>query len=340
MKRSLRVMLKSVAAGAIGLSLAGAAVAQAKFQLRWGHYLPDGPFLQLEKEFAANIEKRTNGQVKIDITFAEGLGKGTELLMLTARGGIDMTATAPGYNPDQLRYWRAFQTPLVFNNTKQVIEVLEKVVEEFPVYRGEMDKIGVVWLFQQPLGEYYLSGASPACTAIADLKGKKARSFGADIPKAFTAIGAVPVTVPPVGVYEAIKTGNLDYSFINPGNIQLNEVAKNHCGPVMAISGHNITISKRTWARLPADIQKIFLEEGKATQQAYMNWVTDFETKAVANIRAQGGNVVPISAPELAKWRAAAPDFLADWEKATAAATGDAETPRKVAARWRELIGK
>jgi TRAP-type C4-dicarboxylate transport system substrate-binding protein len=263
--------------------------------------------------------------------------------MLTARGGIDMTATAPGYNPDQLRYWRAFQTPLVFNNTKQVIEVLEKVVEEFPVYRGEMDKIGVVWLFQQPLGEYYLSGASPACTAIADLKGKKARSFGADIPKAFTAIGAVPVTVPPVGVYEALKTGNLDYSFINPGNIQslkLNEVAKNHCGPVMAISGHNITISKRTWARLPADIQKIFLEEGKATQQAYMNWVTEFETKAVANLRAQGGNVVPISAPELAKWRAAAPDFLAEWEKATAAATGDAETPRKVAARWRELIGK
>ena len=124
MKRSLRVMLKSVAAGAIGLSIAGAAVAQAKFQLRWGHYLPDGPFLQLEKEFAANIEKRTNGQVKIDITFAEGLGKGTELLMLTARGGIDMTATAPGYNPDQLRYWRAFQTPLVFNNTKQVNEVI------------------------------------------------------------------------------------------------------------------------------------------------------------------------------------------------------------------------
>jgi TRAP-type C4-dicarboxylate transport system substrate-binding protein len=343
MKRSLRVMLKSVAAGAIGLSIAGAAAAQPKFQLRWGHYLPDGPFLQLEKDFAANIEKRTNGQVKIDITFAEGLGKGTELLMLTARGGIDMTATAPGYNPDQLRYWRAFQTPLVFNNTKQVIEVLEKVVEEFPVYRGEMDKIGVVWLFQQPLGEYYLSGASPACTAIADLKGKKARSFGADIPKAFTAIGAVPVTVPPVGVYEALKTGNLDYSFINPGNIQslkLNEVAKNHCGPVMAISGHNITISKRTWARLPADIQKIFLEEGKATQRAYMNWVTDFETKAVANMRAQGANVVPISAPELAKWRAAAPDFLAEWEKATAAATGDAETPRKVAARWRELIGK
>ncbi len=343
MRQSRAGLLVAALVGALSLAVAGGAAAQPKFQLRWGHYLPDGPFLQLEKEFAAKIEKRTNGQVKIDITFAEGLGKGTELLMLTARGGIDMTATAPGYNPDQLRYWRAFQTPMLFSSTKQVIDVLLKVVEEFPAYRQEMDRIGVVWLFQQPLGEYIMSGSSADCGTVAGLRGKKVRSFGADIPKAFTAIGAVPVTVPPVGVYEALRNGNLDYSFINAGNIQslkLNEVAKTHCGPVMAISGHNITISKRTWARLPPDIQKIFLEEARATQREYMNWVGDFETKAVANVKSQGGNFIPISAAELDKWRAASPDFLGEWEKATAASTGDAETPKKVAARWRELIGK
>ncbi len=326
----------------LGLTLANAAMAQPKYLLRWGHYLPDGPFLQLEKEFAAKIEKRTNGQVKIDITFAGGLGKDTELLMLTARGAIDMTATAPGYNPDQLRYWRAFQTPMLFTSTKQVIDLLEVVVAEMPIYQQEMDRIGVVWLFQQPLGEYYMSGANKDCASIATMRGKKARSFGADIPKAFTAIGAVPVTVPPVGVYEALKSGNIDYSFINPGNIQslkLNEVAKTHCGPVMAISGHNITISKRTWARLPPDIQKIFQEEARATQREYMNFILDFEAKSLVNIKAQGGTVIPMSAEEMKKWRATAPDFLSDWEKATAAATGDAETPKKVAARWRQILG-
>ena len=334
--------LRTALAGVLGLALAGAALAQPKFQLRWGHYLPDGPFLQLEKDFAAKIEKRTNGQVKIDITFAGGLGKDTELLMLTARGAIDMTATAPGYNPDQLRYWRAFQTPMLFTSTKQVIDLLETVVAEFPAYLQEMDRVGVVWLFQQPLGEYFLSGTSKDCASVASLRGKKARSFGADIPKAFTAIGAVPVTVPPVGVYEAIKNANIDYSFINAGNIQslkLNEVAKMHCGPVMAISGHNITISKRTWARLPPDIQKIFQEEARATQREYMNWVLDFETKSLANIKAQGGTIIPIPADELKKWRTASPDFLSDWEKATAAATSDADTPKKVAARWRQLLG-
>ncbi len=341
MSQSRGSLLLALCAGVMSVTVASAAHAQAKYQLRWGHYLPDTPFLQLEKEFVQKIEKRTNGQVKIDITFAEGLGKGTELLMLTARGGIDMTATAPGYNPDQLRYWRAFQTPLLFQSSKQAITVLGKVVEEFPAYRQEMDKIGVIWLFQQPLGEYYLSGATADCDSVAKLKGKKARSFGADIPKAFTAIGAVPVTVPPSGVYEALKHSNLDFSFINAGNIQslkLNEVAKHHCGPVMAITGHNITISKRTWARLPADIQKVILEAASETQQQYLTWVGDFESKAVSSLKAAGGIFTPISAEELKKWRATAPDFLGEWEKATAAATGDAETPKKVAARWRQLL--
>jgi TRAP-type transport system periplasmic protein len=341
MKQLRFAVLLSALAGVFSLVVAGAAVAQAKYQLRWGHYLPDSPFLQLEKEFAAKIEKRTNGQVKIEITYAGGLGKDTELLMLTARGAIDMTATAPGYNPDQLRYWRAFQTPLTFTSSKQAITVLEKVVQEFPAYQQEMDRIGVLWLFQQPLGEYYLSGQSADCASIEKLRGKKARSFGADIPKAFSAIGSVPVTVPPTGVYEALKHGSLDYSFINAGNIQslkLNEVAKHHCGPVMAISGHNVTIGKRTWARLPPDIQKAFLDQARETQREYLTWVGEFESKAVSNIKAQGGIFTPIPAAELQKWRAGSPDFLADWEKATAAATNDAETPKKVAARWRELL--
>jgi TRAP-type C4-dicarboxylate transport system substrate-binding protein len=342
MKRRVPLLF-SVCAGALSLAVAGSAVAQAKFQLRWGHYLADGPFVQLEKDFASQIEKRTNGQVKINITFAGGLGKDTELLMLVARGALDMTSTAPGYNPDQLRYWRAFQIPLLFKDSKQAMYVLGKVYEELPAYRQEMDRVGVVWLFQQPLGEYYISGPSPDCDSVAKLRGKKIRSFGADFPKAYSAIGAVPVTVTPPAIYEALQRGNLDYSLINAGNIQqykLHEVGKYHCGPVLAITGHNITIGKRTWSRLPADIQKIFLDQARETQQEYLAWLGDFENAAVRNIKAQGGVFTAFPAAELKKWKAASPDFLAQWEKATAEATGDAETPRKVAARWRELLSE
>jgi hypothetical protein len=72
----------------------------------------------------------------------------------------------------------------------------------------------------------------------------------------------------------------------------------------------------------------------------YLAWVDDFEAKAAANIKAQGGTFAPFPAEEMKKWMAASPAFLAEWEKATAAATGDAETPKKVAARWRQLIAQ
>ena len=95
MKRSAAFCAFRVRRRASSLAVAGTAFAQAKFQLRWGHYLADGPFVQLEKDYAAKIEKRTNGRVKITITFAGGLGKGEELLMLTSRGAIDREAGRP-----------------------------------------------------------------------------------------------------------------------------------------------------------------------------------------------------------------------------------------------------
>jgi hypothetical protein len=68
--------------------------------------------------------------------------------------------------------------------------------------------------------------------------------------------------------------------------------------------------------------------------------VGEFEQKAAAGIKAAGGTFKPFPAEELQKWRAASPDFLDLWEKDTAAATKDAETPKKVLARWRQLLAK
>ena len=83
--------------------------------------------------------------------------------MLTAKGAIDMTATAPGYNPDQLHYWRAFQTPLVFTTSKQAMSVLGTVVKEFPVYRQEMDR--AVAVGDDPVASHELD---PAVALVCD----------------------------------------------------------------------------------------------------------------------------------------------------------------------------
>ena len=74
-----------------------AGVANAKdITLRWGHYLGDSPFLQAEKDFATNVTERTEGRVKVEITYAGGLGAGNEVLTLAGRGAIDMASVVPG----------------------------------------------------------------------------------------------------------------------------------------------------------------------------------------------------------------------------------------------------
>lgn len=333
-----------VLAGVLGVLLASTVwtASAQEFTLRWGHYLAQGPFLEVEQDFAKQIEERTDGRVKIEITYAGGLGKGEELLTLAGRGAIDMAAAAPGYYADQLLFWKAFQIPFVFDSPQQAMNVLAKATEEFPIYRQEMDQMNLRWLFQQPLGAYYLTGPSPDCDAVEKLRGKKLRSFGVDIPKLHRAIGAVPVSVFPVEVYEALQRGTIDYSFLNPGNIQqyrLHEVGQYSCGPIMAITGHNIVIGKRSWEKLPEDIQDIIDDQAQQTQQEYLQWLDRFEAEAMRNIEAAGGVFTPFPAEELAKWKAAAPDLLEAWVQELEA-RGHGDVARRVAQRWRELTAE
>ena len=330
-------VLATIAAAAACL-LAASVAGAAEYNLRWGHYLGKGPFLDIEMDFAKKIEQRTDGRVKIDITFAGGLGKGNEVMTLAGRGAIDMASAPPSYYANQLLYWKVFQMPFIFSNPEQAMDVLAKSLAEFPAYMQEMDKMNVIWLFQQPLGAYFLTGPSPNCDSLAGLKGKKIRSFGADVPKAHAAIGAVPVNVRPVEVYEALQRGTIDYSFLNAGNIQqykLYEPGKYSCGTIMSITGPNIVIGKRTWNKLPKDIQDIFLDQAKKTHADYLAWLTDFEADAVKGITKAGGVVKQFPASELAKWKATAPDVLAAWVQ-DMETRGQGDMAKKVAQKWRE----
>ena len=326
----------AVVVGAL-VSAAGAASAQ-EFTLRWGHYLPNSGFVQIEKDFAEKIKERTDGRVEIEITFAGGLGKGPEVATLAGRGAIDMASVAPGYYPEQLLFWKAYQIPFVFDDPVQAIDVLTRSYQEFPIFEAELDRMNVRHLFHQPLGSYYLTGPSPDCTSVASLEGKKIRSFGADVPKLHNAIGAVPVTVAPTEVYEALQRGTIDYSFLNAGNIEslrLYEPGKHNCGPIMTITGHLIIIGNRTWAKLPEDIQEIFLDQAKKTQQAYLEWVMEGDQESIAVIKENGGTFHAFPEEEMAKWQDATPDLLQAWAEETGA-RGFEAAAKEVAEAWRE----
>lgn len=320
--------------------LAASAASAQEVTLRWGHYLGDSAFVQAEKDFAAAVTERTEGRVKVEITFAGGLGAGNEVLTLAGRGAIDMASVVPGYYADQLLYWRAYQIPFVFESPRQAMEISAAAYKDVPYFQEELSKFGVKFLFHQPLGDYYLTGPDENCDNVAALAGKKIRSFGADIPKAHEAIGAVPVSVGVGEVYEALQSGSLDYSFLNRGNIlsnRLYEPGPYSCGPVMAITGHLIVINEDVWNDISADDQAIIMEEATKAGEAYINNIEAAEEAAGAAIVEAGGTIKPFPAEELAKWKAAAPDLLQNWVD-DMSSRGMGDQANEVSAYWRAII--
>ncbi|WP_370400416.1 TRAP transporter substrate-binding protein DctP [Sulfitobacter sp. JB4-11] len=318
---------------------AGAAGAQ-DVTLRWGHYLGDSSFVQAEKDFAAAVTERTDGRVTVEITFAGGLGAGNEVLTLAGRGAIDMASVVPGYYSDQLLYWRAYQIPFVFESPRQAMEISAAAYKDLPYFEDELSKFGVKFLFHQPLGDYYLTGPDANCDTVAGLSGKKIRSFGADVPKAHEAVGAVPVSVGVGEVYEALQSGSLDYSFLNRGNIlsnRLYEPGQYSCGPVMAITGHLIVINQDVWNDISEADQAIIQEEATKAGQAYIDNIEKAEEAAGAAIVEAGGTIKPFPAEELAKWKEAAPDLLQNWvDDMTSRGMGD--EANAVSTYWRAII--
>jgi TRAP-type transport system periplasmic protein len=316
-----------------------ACAAAPEFTLRAGTYMANAPAIQIEIDFMKKIEQRTNGRVKIDSYYAESAGKAEELLTLAGRGGLDIAASAPGYYPNQLLFWRAYQTPFVFNSPRQAINVLVKSYEELPIFKQEMDNMNLVWLFEQPMGEMWLIGKQPI-TSIQQLKGKKVRSFGGDIPRAHAAIGAVPVSASVQECYEALQKGVLDYNlFPLPTAVaqKITEVAKYYTGPVIFMSGHVVAMGKPAWNKLPKDIQEIILDQAKKTQIDYVNWLDSYDVEATKTIKGMGGIMAPLPPAELAKWKASTPDLLQLWAK-DAENRGKGTEAQQVAKRWRELV--
>ena len=71
--------------------------------LRFAHAFPPTViFSKIDQWFADEIEKRSNGKIKIKIFWSEMLGKNTEILDLVGSGAVDMGTIVPSFFPTRL----------------------------------------------------------------------------------------------------------------------------------------------------------------------------------------------------------------------------------------------
>jgi TRAP-type C4-dicarboxylate transport system substrate-binding protein len=164
-----------------------------------------------------------------------------------------------------------------------------------------------------------LQTLSKPVKTLEDLKGMKIRGTGriGDIAKA---LGAVPMPIEIVDTYEALRRGVVEGNFgpleqlkgFKIGEIEKYVTASWHIGSVFSFY---LVMNKAKWNSLPADVQKTITEYSKDFLDRWLLEWNAIDIEGREWFLKQGGQVLPLSDAESARWVKAADPVIGDYKK-------------------------
>lgn len=328
-------MLKSLRAGlaAGALVVAGAISAQAadypSMTFRYATGFPEAVYMnEPAKWFASELEKRSGGKIKVRMFFGGTLGKSNEILDLVAKGAVDMGSIVQGYFTSNLPFAAMTNSlPMTFFDGEAAMRAGMKMDRENPDQIAEYEQNNIIPLINRFLPNYKLICTKPVRT-MEDLKGLKIRTFGNYMPKMFAAIDVTPVNVLPVEMYEALKRGSMDCSYLTYPFFtvfKLYEVAPYVIDVKFGgINAYWLAMNKRKFDSLPQNVQDLLVQTGRDATEWGVKHTYEIDEASLAELQSKPG-VEVIKFEEQDKLEAAVPDMIDEWIKEMAKTGKEAE---------------
>lgn len=292
--------------------------------LKMNHQFPENtPGSKIDQWFAEKIAQRTQGRIIINIHWSNGLGGPRDNLSLISRGVLDMAAMSAGYFPDEMPLLASPNSiPMAMDNVCQARNIMNAFIERIPAVSREASALGIRPLFFHVLNPYLLVSRTPV-TGLADLEGKRIRTWGRHMPGLVRAAGATPVPLFLPDVYPALEKGVIDacpFSLDLMVSYDIHQVAA-HVSEVILWQGPGwgVWISESAWNGLPRDIRDIFARTAAEASQREIHLVLEEEKKARAFLKARGVRFHPFAQTDLNTWKSRSPDdfntFVKEMEK-------------------------
>ncbi len=275
---------------AAGLAVLTIGTAEAQTNLRFQSSDPAGnPNFELQKGWAENVEKMTDGEVTIDLLPVEAIVAHNETQDAIAAGILDGHVTDTSYfagkdpafgliaNP--VGAWQAPQEMFDFMDNGGGYELMNEI--------------------ENPYGLQFIGATTPGLEAfvsavpldgVDDLKGLKMRAPEGLVQQVFAAAGAAPVNLPGSEVFTALDKGTIDaadYTVFSTNAAQgLHDVAPHpvypgfHSMPLVEIS-----MNKQKWDALSDENKEALKESVKQFRQTQVDALKEADEKAVAEAK-------------------------------------------------------
>jgi len=304
--------------------------AQESYNLQFASYIGNGAAQSRAQEWwASEIEKRTNGRVKIEFFYRGSLLGARDMLQGVADGRASMGYVANAYYPAELPLSSVVGVPFVTSNAEAQMRTFQELYERNDAFRNEWQSKGLHVLFFNPLSENIV-GMRNKVKRLDELKGKSIRGLGY-INQVLQKIGANPVAIAAQEIYEGMMRKTIDgysgFAFEVVTALKLQEVA-----PYVFTTGTGnyvfaaTPITKSLWDGMPDDIKSIFNE----VNREYMDKVTEFlamtEVEVCKKIKSSGGEVYELPKEDIDKIRLLVGDTISNqWIEETNKRGGDAK---------------
>jgi tripartite ATP-independent transporter DctP family solute receptor len=303
--KSHRIIL-IVLAVAFLFYLAGWSTAEAQvIQMKFAHYAEEThPGHLAAKQFAAKVEERTTGQVKIAIYPANVLGSPPEQCEQVRLGAIDMSLPTQGALDKYVKAFSVVMLPFVYDGYDHVHRTLDGPSMDW--FSPLAEKQGFIVLSNWEWGFRNLTNNKRPALTPDDVKGLKIRTPPEiQLQAAMEALGGIVTKIAFPEVYMALAQGVVDAQE-NPIAViyhnKFYEVQKYLTLTRHVYNNMVHVVSTKSWAKLTPEQQKIFREESKSAGAYMRRAIMAEEEDQIAKMEKAG---LKVARPNLVPFRAA-----------------------------------
>ncbi len=254
-------MIKAMGVCCLGLALCWAAfpagVSAKTFQLTYSNFFPPSHIQsQLAEAWCKEVEKRTDGQVKIAYYPGGTLTKAAQCYDGVVNQRSDIGLSLLAYSRGRFPLMDVINLPFGNPNGQFATAVFNEINDKFAP--EELSDTHVLYLHAH--GPGLIHTKDKEIHKLEDLKGLKIRGAGI-VADTIKALGASPVTMPMPELYQALQKGVVEGAFypveVNKGWKMAEVVDYGIANYQIAYGlGFFVVMNKEKWNTLPADIQE------------------------------------------------------------------------------------
>ena len=254
----------------------------------------------ISEEWCKEVEKKTNGRVKVQYFPAASLSRPAETYDDVMRGVVDIGMSFCGYTGGRFPLTEVIDLPLGYKTSYQATNLANAYLEKFKP--KEFDGTKVMYLHTSP--PHRLFTKKPV-EKLADITGLKIRSTGTSA-EVVKALGGVSVAMPMSDAYDALQKGVAD-GIVGPFEPlvgwRLIEVVND--GTLFSSAYVNVSyvvMNKDKWQSIPPEDQKIIEQINKEWIEKEGKLWDQLEDEAQKLFLDKGKKVIQLSGEEDALW--------------------------------------